>query len=426
MSTARVASLVAVAAAGTVIAGLLLFASPPRTLHEAAAWGTATEVRAFLDAGAKLESLDAHGDTPLRVAARAGNEKTFRELLEHCASVDSADPHGETALHLAAEIGNARMVELLLQVHANWTLLDDAGRSALDFALASGDVDTVRALRGAARPRAPRPGAPPVERGSGRLFASEEIPWRREADGTETCELWGHRLEGEHEALRRLPPGFAQPLHSHASLLRDVLLSGNLEAESAGTRRSLLPGSALFAPLFAPYSLTCMGPDPCVLVEDQLGPADQGPAHDRRADGAPTAQILLAPGTPAPDAARRGASAVLWTDEDSGEKGLWVLYPAGFTDRAHRHGAGEDVFLIRGELDLNAEGIPGIVRPGGFERLPAGTMHTPHCVSREPCFFYVATWGALTTTYADGRGPDALTAFRASEPVRAPSGPPPP
>ena len=80
-----------------VLAGLLLLpaasaAGQERNIHYqllvAARDGNATQVRTLLDGGAKPDSRDRNGDTPLNHVARRGDIELARLLLERGASPD--------------------------------------------------------------------------------------------------------------------------------------------------------------------------------------------------------------------------------------------------------------------------------------------------------------------------------------------------
>lgn len=81
---------------------------------------------------------DAHGYTPLLMAAEDGNWKVGRALMSHAQAVapdvDWALPDGTTALIIAAENGEAQFIELLIQAGADLEATLNDGTTALFMA----------------------------------------------------------------------------------------------------------------------------------------------------------------------------------------------------------------------------------------------------------------------------------------------------
>jgi len=94
---------------------------------------------ALLDAGARVEQRDHHGDTALIGAAsvRFNNLQTAAEvvgiLLAHGASVDATNDLGESALMWSARAGNPESIKVLLKAGANPALVDRSGHNALFY-----------------------------------------------------------------------------------------------------------------------------------------------------------------------------------------------------------------------------------------------------------------------------------------------------
>lgn len=84
------------------------------SLHDAARSGDLPGLEALLAAGAPLQALDAHGDTPLIAAAYSGQTEAVVRLLDAGAPVDGRSDRGMTALHAAAYRGYPDIVSLLL------------------------------------------------------------------------------------------------------------------------------------------------------------------------------------------------------------------------------------------------------------------------------------------------------------------------
>ena len=89
----------------------------------------------LLGKGARPDSQDRNGTTPLAVAAQLGWVEGAEMLLRGRAAVDLPNNRGETPLILAVQKRDAAMVRLLLGKGANPKRTDSAaGYSALDYA----------------------------------------------------------------------------------------------------------------------------------------------------------------------------------------------------------------------------------------------------------------------------------------------------
>src|SRR5206468_2932688 len=100
-------------------------------------------VRVLLKAGAKVESKDKEGKTPLRYASRSDNSAVVRFLLEAGASPESI---GWSPLMTAAVWGDVARLKAALKGKANLEAKDAEGRTALILAARFGNVDVVKAL----------------------------------------------------------------------------------------------------------------------------------------------------------------------------------------------------------------------------------------------------------------------------------------
>src|SRR5215472_11423934 len=69
----------------------------------------------LLAAGAKVNTADEYGETPLTLACGVGNAVLVRRLIEAGAEVNAARWDGTTALMIAANSGNAEAVRLLIE-----------------------------------------------------------------------------------------------------------------------------------------------------------------------------------------------------------------------------------------------------------------------------------------------------------------------
>ena len=96
-------------------------------------------VRELLKAGAKLDSTDREGWTPLHIASKKGNLKLVQELLKAGAKLDSTDREGWTPLHIASKKGNLKLVQELLKAGAKLDSVNKEGWSPLDIASLNGN-----------------------------------------------------------------------------------------------------------------------------------------------------------------------------------------------------------------------------------------------------------------------------------------------
>jgi uncharacterized protein len=104
-------------------------------LHIVTAARDTTWMSFLLYKGAKADTRDARGNTPLMITAQIGFVEGAQLLLNKRASVDLTNSAGETPLIRAVQNRNAAMVQLLVQAGANPKKADNgAGLSALDYA----------------------------------------------------------------------------------------------------------------------------------------------------------------------------------------------------------------------------------------------------------------------------------------------------
>jgi ankyrin repeat protein len=118
-------------------------------LHFAAFFGQADAVAVLLARGAEV---DARGTgwmvgTPLHSAVSGGHLDAARRLLEGGADPNERQAQGYTSLHAAAEHGDPALTRLLLGHGADPGATTDDGADPLSFAEASGDAQTIDAIR---------------------------------------------------------------------------------------------------------------------------------------------------------------------------------------------------------------------------------------------------------------------------------------
>ena len=124
-------------------------------LHLAARQGHAKTAAALLMAGAAVNAKDEEGWTPLHLAAVGGHEEAVRLLLENKADPNTLDRRHEcSSLHLAVLSGKPTLVSLLIDHKANPDIAKDGENgSPLHLAVNKGLPDMVAALLDKARDR---------------------------------------------------------------------------------------------------------------------------------------------------------------------------------------------------------------------------------------------------------------------------------
>ena len=118
----------------------------------AARSGRIERVSALLDEGAKVNSRDRNGDSPLNMAAANGNEALTDVLLKAGADVNLANLSGVTPLMAAAFNGNVEIVRKLLAVGAKIEPLDRVKKNAATYAAGIGCTPCLAELLRAGTP----------------------------------------------------------------------------------------------------------------------------------------------------------------------------------------------------------------------------------------------------------------------------------
>ena len=112
----------------------------------AARGGRVERVVALLQEGAKVNSRDRNGDTPLNMAAAKGNTALADALLQAGADVNLANIAGVTPLMGAAFSANAEIVRKLLAQGAKAEPVDRVKKNAATYAAGSGCSECLVAL----------------------------------------------------------------------------------------------------------------------------------------------------------------------------------------------------------------------------------------------------------------------------------------
>jgi uncharacterized protein len=107
----------------------------------AAKTGQTQRVIALLEEGAKVNSRDRNGDSPLNMAAAKGNVALANVLLKANADVNLANVAGVTPLMGAAFSGNVEILRKLLAAGAKIEPVDRVKKNAATYAAGSGCSD---------------------------------------------------------------------------------------------------------------------------------------------------------------------------------------------------------------------------------------------------------------------------------------------
>ena len=112
----------------------------------AARVGQVERVNALLQEGAKVNSRDRNGDSPLNMAAAKGNIALADALMKADADVNLANLAGVTPLMGAAFSANAEILQKLLAKGAKTEPVDRVKKNAATYAAGSGCSDCLLAL----------------------------------------------------------------------------------------------------------------------------------------------------------------------------------------------------------------------------------------------------------------------------------------
>jgi len=116
-------------------------------LHAAAAKGDADEIARLVKAGANLEARDAHGRTPLMVAAFRRDVATARTLIAAGADLNALDRQAYDVITIAAVLDDLEMLKLAIASGGNTAAITSPYKgTALIAAAHLGHAEVVAAL----------------------------------------------------------------------------------------------------------------------------------------------------------------------------------------------------------------------------------------------------------------------------------------
>jgi hypothetical protein len=129
--------------------------------------------------------------------------------------------------------------------------------------------------------RTDRPATAANEGGRPMMVSLTDMKWTelRERKGMQFAVLSGDPTTGEYTQMRKVPAGTDNPLHSHSSELKNVIISGvwytGADAASAG---DFGPGSVLVMPGNWAHVSGCRPGSDCVFYQEGKGKFDFVPA----------------------------------------------------------------------------------------------------------------------------------------------------
>ena len=132
------------------------------------------------------------------------------------------------------------------------------------------------ALSEEVKPSAERETSSPV------MVSYEELKWIElpEVKGTQFAVLSGDPKTGPYTQMRRVPAGTDNPLHSHSSQIKNVIIQGVLYAgANSAAARDFGPGSIIVMPGGWVHVSGCRPGSDCVFYQEGKGKFDYQPAR---------------------------------------------------------------------------------------------------------------------------------------------------
>ena len=115
-------------------------------LHRAAISGHKDVLELLLTEGAETSAIDTFSATPLYYAAENGHKEMIELLIALGSDVNDKGRDGKVPLHCAAEKGHKEIVELLIAHGADVSAKDMQGRTPIDLAMQRGHQEIVKLL----------------------------------------------------------------------------------------------------------------------------------------------------------------------------------------------------------------------------------------------------------------------------------------
>ena len=131
--------------------------------------------------------------------------------------------------------------------------------------------------------RADRPAAPENEGGTPLMVSFADLKWTElpERKGTQFAVLSGDPETGEYTQMRKVPAGTDNPLHTHSSEIKNVVISGVLYiGPDSASARDFGPGSVIVIPANWVHVSGCRAGSDCVFYQEGKGKFDYKPAAE--------------------------------------------------------------------------------------------------------------------------------------------------
>jgi uncharacterized protein len=115
-------------------------------LHWAATWDKVDIAKDLIECGARCDSANNYGITPLAIACENGSAGMVRLLVKSGADVKQTLPGNQTMLMTVARSGNVDALMAVLEHGAELNAADRSGQTALMWAAANGNVGAIEKL----------------------------------------------------------------------------------------------------------------------------------------------------------------------------------------------------------------------------------------------------------------------------------------
>ena len=109
------------------------------------------------------------------------------------------------------------------------------------------------------------------------MISFEELKWNAQPErkGLQFAVLSGDPTKGEYTQMRKVPAGTDNPLHSHSSEIKNVVITGVLYAgKDSSSVRDFGPGSIVVMPANWVHVSGCRAGSDCVLYQEGKGKFD--------------------------------------------------------------------------------------------------------------------------------------------------------
>src|SRR5437899_1518972 len=131
--------------------------------------------------------------------------------------------------------------------------------------------------------RADRSAAAENGGGAPLMVSFADLKWTEllEVKGTQFAVLSGDPKTGKYTQMRRIPAGTDNPLHTHSSEIKMVIISGVLYTGSdLASARDFGPGSIIVLPANWVHVSGCRAGNDCVFYQEGKGKFDYKPAAE--------------------------------------------------------------------------------------------------------------------------------------------------